>query len=119
MDLDLGDPGATERVDDLLRMDGDTTIEQEKEGDESGMSVGGEGMCADGAAEVLEELRKHYEWIDKKNEVGKEEVHIHSFFYQYWWREQVSVTRVELGNRWWQCGKEVQNTTSFFYSRNT
>ncbi len=28
MDLDLGDPGTIERVDDLLRMDGDTTIEQ-------------------------------------------------------------------------------------------
>jgi hypothetical protein len=27
MDLDLGDPGVIERVDDLLRMDGDTTIE--------------------------------------------------------------------------------------------
>ena len=60
MDLDLQDPGVTERVDDLLRMDGDTTIEQEKEGDESGMSLGGEGMCTDGAAS-LEELRKHYE----------------------------------------------------------
>ncbi len=34
MDLNLGDPGVTECVDDLLRMDGDTTIEQEKEGDE-------------------------------------------------------------------------------------
>jgi len=77
--------------------------------------LGGEGMCVDGSVD-MEELRKHYEWIDKKNEVGKEEVHIHSFFYQYWWREQVSVTRVELGDRWWQCGKEVQNTTSFFYS---
>jgi hypothetical protein len=73
MDLDLGDPGAADRVDDLLRMDGDTTIEQEKEGDESGMSLGGEGMCADGAAEALEELRKYYDWIDKQNEVGKEE----------------------------------------------
>jgi len=73
MDLNLGDPGVTARVDDLLRMDGDTTIEQEKEGGESGMSLGGEGMCVDGAAEALEELRKHYEWIDKQNEVGKEE----------------------------------------------
>jgi hypothetical protein len=73
MDLNLGDPWVTERVDDLLRMDGDTTIEQEKEGDESGMSLGGEGMCADGAVEALEELRKYYDWIDKQNEVGKEE----------------------------------------------
>ena len=72
MDLDLGDPGVTDRVDDLLRLDGDTTIEQEKEGDESGMILGGEGMCADGDV-VLEELRQHYEWIDKQNEVGKEE----------------------------------------------
>ena len=64
MDLNLGDPGETERVDDLLRMDGDTTIEQEKEGDESGMSLVGEGMCGDGAA-ALEELRQHYEGIDK------------------------------------------------------
>ena len=73
MDLDLGDPAAAERVDDLLRMeDGDTTIEQEKEGDEAGMSLGGETMCADGAA-VMEELRQHYEWIDKHNEVGKGE----------------------------------------------
>ena len=71
MELDLGDPGETERVDDLLRMDGDTTIEQEKEGDESGMSLVGEGMCGDGAA-ALEELRQHYEGIDKQNEVGKE-----------------------------------------------
>ncbi len=30
-------------------------------------------MCADGAAEALEELRKYYDWIDKQNEVGKEE----------------------------------------------
>ena len=44
----------------VLRMDVDTTIEQEKEGDESGMSLVGEGMCTDGAAS-LEELRKHYE----------------------------------------------------------
>ncbi len=29
-------------------------------------------MCTDGAA-ALEELRKHYEWIDKQNEVSKEE----------------------------------------------
>ena len=72
MDLDLQDVGATERVDDLLRMEGDTTIEQEKEGDEAGMNLGGEGMCADGAV-ALEELRKHYEWIDQQNEVGKEE----------------------------------------------
>ncbi len=72
MDLDLGEPGAIERVDDLLRMDGDTTIEQEKEGDESGMSLVGEVMCEDGTA-ALEELRKHYEWIDKQNEVSKEE----------------------------------------------
>ena len=71
MELDLGEPGATERVDDLLRMDGDTTIEKEKEGDESGMSLVGEGMCGDGAA-ALEELRQHYEGIDKQNEVGKE-----------------------------------------------
>jgi hypothetical protein len=63
MDLDLRDPGETEVVDDLLRMDGDTTIEQEKEGDESGMRLGGEGMCLDGTG-VMEELRKHYEWID-------------------------------------------------------
>ena len=70
MYLNLGDPAATERVDDLLRMDGDTTIEQEKE--EYGMSLGGEGMCGDGAA-VLEELRQQYEVIDKQNEVGKEE----------------------------------------------
>ena len=41
MDLDLGDPGVIERVDDLLRMDGDTTIDQEKEGDESGMNLVG------------------------------------------------------------------------------
>ena len=34
MELDLTEPGATERVDNLLSMDGDTTIEQEKEGDE-------------------------------------------------------------------------------------
>jgi hypothetical protein len=73
MDLNLGDPGVTVRVDDLLRMDGDTTIEQEKEGDESGMSLGGEGMCTDGATEGLVELRKYYDWIDKQNEVGKEE----------------------------------------------
>ena len=72
MDLDLGDPGAADRVDDLLRMDGDTTIEEEKEGDESGMSLVGEGMCGDGAA-ALEELRQQYEVIDKQNEVGKEE----------------------------------------------
>ena len=52
--------GVTDRVDDLLRMDGDTTIEQEKVGDESGMSLESEGMCTDGAAS-LEELRKHYE----------------------------------------------------------
>jgi hypothetical protein len=32
--LNLGDPGVTDRVDDLLRMDGNTTIDQEKEGDE-------------------------------------------------------------------------------------
>ena len=56
----------------LLRMDGDTTIEEEKEGDESGMSLVGEGMCGDGAA-ALEELRQQYEVIDKQNEVGKEE----------------------------------------------
>jgi hypothetical protein len=72
MDLDLGDPGAADRVDDLLRMDGDTTIEEEQEGDESGMSLVGEGMCGDGAA-ALEELRQQYEVIDKQNEVGKEE----------------------------------------------
>jgi hypothetical protein len=72
MDLDLGDPGAGDRVDDLLRMDGDTTIEEEQEGDESGMSLVGEGMCGDGAA-ALEELRQQYEVIDKQNEVGKEE----------------------------------------------
>ena len=67
MDLNLGDPGVTECVDDLLRMDGDTTIEQEKEGAESGMSLVGEGMCGDGAAslETLEELRQQYEVIDK------------------------------------------------------
>ena len=70
--MDLGEPGTIERVDDLLRMDGDTTIEQEKEGDESGMSLVGEVMCADGAA-ALEELRKHYEWIDKQNETSQEE----------------------------------------------
>jgi hypothetical protein len=58
------DPGKTARVDNLLRMDGDTTIEEEKEGDESGMNLGGEGMCEDGVAS-MEELRKHYEWIDK------------------------------------------------------
>jgi hypothetical protein len=72
MDLDLGDPGATERVDDLLRMDGDTTIEQETEGNESGMSLVGEGMCVDGVA-ALEELRQHCECIEKQNEVGEEE----------------------------------------------
>ena len=38
--------------------------------------LGGEGMRVDGSVD-MEELRKHYEWIDKKNEVGKEEVHIH------------------------------------------
>jgi hypothetical protein len=37
------------------------------------MSLGGEGMCTDGAAEGLVELRKYYDWIDKQNEVGKEE----------------------------------------------
>ena len=46
--------------------------EEEKEGDESGMSLVGEGMCGDGAA-ALEELRQQYEVIDKQNEVGKEE----------------------------------------------
>jgi hypothetical protein len=51
-------------VDNLLRMDGDTTIEEEKEGDKSGTNLGGEGMCEDGVAS-MEELRKHYEWIDK------------------------------------------------------
>ncbi len=71
MELDLGEPGATARVDDLLRMDGDTTIEQEKEGDESGMSLVGEGMCGDGVG-ALEELRQQYEAIDKQNEDGKE-----------------------------------------------
>ncbi len=45
----------------------------EKEGDESGMSLGGEGMCTDGTTEGLEELRKYYVWIDKQNEVGKEQ----------------------------------------------
>jgi hypothetical protein len=29
-------------------------------------------MCVDGSP-VMEELRKYYEWIDKQNEVGKEE----------------------------------------------
>ncbi len=36
------------------------------------MSLVGEVMCADGST-ALEELRKHYEWIDKQNEVSKEE----------------------------------------------
>ena len=41
------------------------------EGDEVGMSLGGEGMCTDGVA-VMEELRKHYLSWGKSHDMVKD-----------------------------------------------